>query len=56
MSKTQKEKLEYMAIPLQLVNEISAEHAVTAINDSSSDVYLEKRKKEAKKPIYLKRV
>jgi hypothetical protein len=53
MSRTQKEKLEtYTDATLQLVAE---ESAVTAAEDHI-EVTLEKRKKEANKPLYLKRV
>ena len=58
MSRTKKEKLETCTdIPLQLVSEISTEEwAVTAADGCNLDSSPEKRKKEANKPIYLKRV
>ena len=58
MSRTQKEKLETCTdVSLQLVSEISTEEsAVTAADGCNLDVSLEKRKEEANKPIYLKRV
>jgi hypothetical protein len=44
-------------VPLQVISENSTEECiVTVVDDYSSDSSLEKRKKEAKKPIYLKRV
>lgn len=58
MSRTQKEKLEtYPAASLQLMPENSAEEsAVTAADGYNMKVSLENRKKEAKKPLYLRRV
>ena len=58
MSRTQKEKLEtYADATLRLVSENSTEEsAVTAADGCNVDVSLEKRKKEANKPLYLKRV
>ena len=58
MSRTQKEKLDVPAdISLQVISENSnVECAVTAADGCNSDSSLEKRKKEANKPIYLKRV
>jgi hypothetical protein len=44
-------------VPLQVISENStAECTVTTADGYSSDSSLEKRKKEAKKPLYLKRV
>jgi hypothetical protein len=44
-------------VPLQVISENSTvEGAVTAADGYRSDSSLEKRKKEAKKPLYLKRV
>ena len=58
MSRTQKEKLEARTpIPLQLEPEISTEEsAVKAADGYSSEGAMEKRKKEAYKPLYLRRV
>jgi len=58
MSRTQKEKLETRTdIPLQLIPEISTEEsAVTAADGCNLESSPEKRKKEADKPIYLRRV
>jgi hypothetical protein len=55
MSRTQKEKLEtYMDLPLQVIPKTSKEeNAVTAADSYSNQ---EKRKKEADKPLYFKRV
>ena len=53
-SKT-KAKLEiYAEIPLQL-NSIR-EHAVTVTNSGNSELTVEKRKENADKPLYLKRM
>jgi hypothetical protein len=58
MSRTQKEKLEtYTDIPLQVIPEISTEeNAVTAADGYTLDSFPEKRKKEADKPLYLRRI
>jgi len=58
MSRTRKEKLDIPAdISLQVISENSnVERAVTAADGCNSDNSLEKRKKEANKPLYLKRV
>jgi hypothetical protein len=58
MSRTQKEKLEtYTQSSLQLVPENSTEESVvTAADGCSLEVSLGKRKKEADKPLYLKRI
>ena len=58
VSRRSKTKLdEYADVPLQVIPENSnVECAVTAADGCNSDSSLEKRKKEAKKPIYLKRV
>jgi hypothetical protein len=57
MSRTQKEKLETCTdIPLQLPEISTAESAVTAADGCNSESSLEKRKKEADKPLYLRRV
>jgi hypothetical protein len=55
MSRTQKEKLEtYTEIPLQAIPKTSKEaNAVTAADSYRNQ---EKRKKEADKPLYFKRV
>ena len=57
MSRTRKEKLEtYTDASLQIVTEISKEEsAVTAADDYGANSP-EKRKKDAKKPLYLKRI
>jgi len=58
MSRTRKEKLEtYTDITLQVVPEIfTEESAVTAADGCNLESSPEKRKKEAEKPIYLRRV
>jgi hypothetical protein len=57
MSRNQKEKLEtYPDITLQLEPEISIESAVTAADGCNLESSPEKKKKEAEKPIYLRRV
>jgi hypothetical protein len=58
MSRTQKEKLEtYITLPLQAISETSKEeNAVTAANRYHLDNNQEKRKKDAEKPLYFKRV
>jgi hypothetical protein len=57
MSRTQKEKLEtYTDTSFQLLSEDSAEESVVTAADDYIEVALEKKKKEASKPIYLKRV
>jgi hypothetical protein len=57
MSRTQKEKLKtYTDASLQLISENSTEEsAVTAADDYNANSP-EKRKKDAKKPLYLKRI
>ena len=57
MSRTKKEKLEtYTDASLQLVTENSTEErAIIAVEGCNLDVTLEKRKKDANKPLYLKR-
>jgi len=55
MPRKSKAKLEiYAEIPLQL-NSIR-EHAVTVTNSGNADMPLEKRKADADKPLYLKRM
>jgi len=58
MSRTQKEKLEtYMTIPLQVIPDTSKEeNVVTAAESNNLDSNQEKRKKEADKPLYFKRI
>ena len=58
MSRTQKEKLETRTdISLQVVPEIfTEESAVTAADGYNLESSPEKRKKEADKPLYLRRV
>ncbi len=56
MNRTQKEKLEIFAdASLQLMPEDAEEGADTEAN-SCFEISLEERKREAKKPIYLKRI
>ena len=57
MSRTQKEKLEtYTDASLQLVSENSTEESAVTAADDYIEVALKKRKEEAKKPLYLKRI
>jgi hypothetical protein len=58
MRRNQKEKLEtYAEVPLQFTSENSTEKcAATAAVECNLEVSMEKRKEEANKPIYLKRV
>ena len=58
MRRTQKEKLEtYAEVPIQFTSENSIEKcAATAADGCNLEVSMEKRKEEANKPIYLKRV
>lgn len=57
MSRRRKEKVVPADISLQVISENSnVECTVTAADSCNSDSPLEKRKKEASKPIYLKRV
>jgi len=58
MRRTQKERLEtYAEIPIQFISENSTEKcAANAAVECDLEVSMEKRKKEANKPIYLKRV
>jgi hypothetical protein len=57
MSRTQKEKLEtYTDSPLQLVSEISTDESAVTAADGYHVNSPEKRKKEAEKPLYLKRI
>ncbi len=57
MSRHSKTKLVQTDVPLQVISENSnVKCAVTAADGCNSDSSLEKRKKEANKPIYLKRV
>ena len=58
MSRTEKEKLEtYMTLPLQAVPETSKEeNTVPAADRYHLDSNQEKRKKDAEKPLYFKRV
>jgi hypothetical protein len=58
MSRNSKTKLDVQTgVPLQVISENSTEEcAVTAADGYNSDSSLKKRKKEAKKPLYLKRV
>jgi len=58
VSRTRKEKLDVpVDISLQVISENSnVECAVTAADGYNSDSSLKKRKKEANKPLYLKRV
>jgi len=58
MSRNPKTKLDVQTdFPLQVISENSAEEcAVTAADGCNSDSSLKNRKKEARKPLYLKRV
>jgi hypothetical protein len=56
MSRTQKKLEAHTAIPLQLPETSIEESAVKAADGYSSEGAMEKRKKEADKPIYLRRV
>ncbi len=58
MSRNQKEKRDAQAdVSFQVISENSTEECtVTAADGYKSDSALEKRKKEANKPLYLKRV
>ena len=58
MSRTQKEKLETCTnVPLQIELEISTQECTVAAADGCKlKTSLERRKKEADKPIYLRRV
>ena len=58
VSRKSKTKLEAQTgVPLQVISENSTEEStVTVVDSCNSDSPLEKRKKEAKKPLYLKRV
>ena len=58
VSRNSKTKLdEPTEVTLHVISENSTEdYAVTAADGCKSDSSLEKRKKEAKKPLYLKRV
>jgi hypothetical protein len=58
MRRNPKAKLDiYAKMPLQLISENSIEElVVTAAVSGTSNMPLEKRKEEASKPLYLKRV
>jgi hypothetical protein len=57
MSRAQKEKLEtYTDTSLQLISENSTEESAVNAADDYIEIALEKRKKEADKPLYLKRI
>jgi hypothetical protein len=58
MRRTPKEKLDaHTEMPLQLMSENSPEEHVVITSDcGASSMPLEKRKEEASKPLYLKRV
>lgn len=57
MSRTRKEKLDIPAdISLQVISENSTEESVVTAADGYNANSPEKRKKEANKPLYLKRV
>jgi hypothetical protein len=57
MSRTQKEKLEtYTDASLQLISENSTEEGAVTAAEDYIEVSLEERKKDADKPLYLKRV
>jgi hypothetical protein len=57
MSRTRKEKLEtYTDASLQLLSENSTEERAVTAADNYIEAALKKRKEEANKPLYLKRV
>jgi hypothetical protein len=58
MPRKSKAKLDmYVEIPLQIEAKTSIEeHVVTVTGSGNSDVLLEKRKEDADKPLYLKRL
>jgi hypothetical protein len=57
MSRTQKEKLEtYPDASLQMVTKNAVEESDGTAADDYIEVALEKRRKEADKPLYLKRI
>lgn len=57
MSRTQKEKLETCTdISLQLLPKGAEEESVVTAADDYIQVALEKKRKEADKPLYLKRI
>ena len=58
MPRNSKAKLEiYAEIPLQIAAKTSIEeHVITVADTGDSDVLLEKRKEDADKPLYLKRM
>jgi hypothetical protein len=57
MSRTRKEKLEtYTDASLQLLSENSTEERDVTAADDYIEAALKKRKEEANKPLYLKRV
>jgi hypothetical protein len=57
MSRTRKEKLEtYTDASFQLVSENAAEESTVTAADDYIEAALQKRREEANKPLYLKRV
>jgi hypothetical protein len=57
VSRAQKEKLEtYTDAFLQIVTKNTTEEEAVTVADNCIEVALEKRKKEAEKPLYLKRI
>lgn len=57
MSRTQKEKLGSCTdVSLQLLPEDAEEESVVTAADDYIEVCLEKKRKEADKPLYLKRI
>jgi hypothetical protein len=56
MSRTQKKLETYTDASLQVTPENSAEESAVTVADDYIVVALEQRKKEADKPLYLKRV
>jgi hypothetical protein len=56
MSRTQKKLETHVAIPLQLPEISTKERAVKAADGYNLEGSMEKRKKEADKPLYLRRV
>jgi hypothetical protein len=57
MSRTQKEKLETgRDASLQIVTKNATEEGAVTAADNYIEIALEKRKKEAEEPLYLKRI
>jgi hypothetical protein len=57
MSRTQKEKLEtHTEASLQIITKNATEESAVTAADNYIEFALEKRRKEAEKPLYLKRI